>query len=183
MAMEYTAFDKALIQAVTFDIQAQGTKISFQFPPKITSDGRKGEWNEENQPGTEPVAVYKVSGPREMSLIFTYIVDGGEWTTYKVSAQVSNLRSYFSRYRIAGFRGLVVRFKMWYFGGEKSMSCRIKSIDVKHSETIVAPNGDASKAYPLRTDVTVELRMWTKGGPQKTQDLEGLEIQEQPGWY
>jgi hypothetical protein len=186
MPAEYTSFDVALTDSVNLSMPAQGiSKIAFQFPPKITSDGRKGEWNEDNMPGTEPLAVYKLSGPREISLHITYIVDGGKWTTDFIKTQVSNLRGYFARYRVpsAGGRGLVVYFKMWKFGGEKAMSCRIKNIDVKHSETIVAPNGDPSKAYALRTDLTVELRIWSMGGPQQTQKLPGLITSEPPDWY
>ncbi len=183
MPMLYTTFDERLAGTVILEAAAQDLKVEFQFPPKITSDSRKGEWSEKNQPGTEPVATYTASGPRETSLTYTYIVDGGKWTTDKIAQQVSSIRSYFSRYLPKGAKALVFRFRMWKFGGSRTMSYRLKSVDVKHSETIVAPNGDVSRAYALRTDITLELRMWTKGGPNKTQDVPGLELQEVPGWY
>lgn len=185
MPMRYTLQDRNLAEAVKFDFINQGIKIEFQFPPKITSDNRKGEWNEENIPGTEPVATFSKSGPREITLTFTYLVDGGKWTTGAISTHVHNLRGYFSRYRDGdeGFRNLVVAFKMWYHGGEKPISSRIKGVSVKHSETIIVPGGNVNRAYPLRTDVTVDLRLWTKGGPLATQDLPDLVTVEDPNWY
>ncbi len=68
------------------------------------------------------------------------------------------------------------------------MSFRIKSVDVKHSETIVThcSNGAApnvKEAYPLRTDITAEMRLWTKGGAQQTESLNGLRETEEINWY
>ncbi len=190
MPAQITEFDKGLASAVLMQFN-NGPRIAFQFPPKITSDSRKGEWREDNLPGTEPVAVYEKSGPREISLTWTYIVDGSkEWTTDKVAEQVKLMRGYFARTRdtnVQGQRNLVVLFKMWNFGGTNPMSCRIKNVDVKHSDTIVThcTNGDRNydKAYPLRTDITIELRLWTKGNAVQTQDLNILRPQEEASWY
>jgi hypothetical protein len=199
MAMKYTKFDTELCDSILLVLngggrpgnvdkegkQREGLRVKFQFPPKITTDSRKGEWDESSFQGSEQIALYTKSGPREITLIFTYIVDGGKWTTYEISNQVYQLRRYFSNYRgDNGFiRDLAVRFRMWYFGGKDPMSFRIKGVDVKHSETLVAPNGDVSKAYALRTDVTVDLRMWITGGDHKVQDLPDLENFVLTGWY
>jgi hypothetical protein len=190
MPAQITEFDRGLADAVTMQFN-NGPKIVFQFPPKITSDSRKGEWHEGNLPGTEPVAVYQRSGPREISLTWTYIVDGSqEWTTDKVAEQVKIMRGYFARTKdpnVQGQRNLIVFFKMWNFGGSDTMSCRIKSVDVKHSETIVTHctggNKNYDKAYPLRTDITIELRLWTRGSKVETQDLKGLKREEETKWY
>lgn len=189
MPAEYTPFDLALKNAVTLRFN-NGPKIEFQFPPRITSDGRKGDWKENNIHGTEPVAVFEKSGPREIALTWTYIIDGGEWTTSKVAEQVKRMRGYFARTRdpsAQGYRNLIVFFRMWKHGGENEMSARIKSVDVKHSETIVThcrPGDQKIKeAYPLRTDVTIELRLWTKGGQVETADIKGLKQSEEVNWY
>lgn len=188
MAFEHTPIDDALRDAVTLRFNL-GPKIEFQFPPKITTDSRKGEWYEGNLQGTEPIATFQKSGPREISLTWSYIVTGGVWTTEKISQQVKAIRGYFARYRDQNnlaARNLILFFQMWAHGDPsigKQMSCRIKSVDVKHTDTIVAPNGDPSVAYPLRTDIVVDLRLWTKGGPEPTQDLEGLLPNEEQFWY
>lgn len=189
MPAEYTEFDKALADAVTLRFN-NGPQIAFQFPPRITGDSRRGDWKEENVPGTEPVAVFEKSGPREIALTWAYIVDGGTWNTSLVAQQVKTMRGYFARTRdpnIQGYRNLIVFFRMWNHGGNNEMSARIKSVDVKHSETIVSScvNGvpNIKDAYPLRTDITIELRLWTKGGQVATVDIEGLKQTEEVNWY
>lgn len=186
--MRYTEFDLSLISRVELRQSGQAP-VKFQFPPKITSDSRKGEWKEGSLRGFEPVATFDKSGPREMTLTFTYIVDGWKWTTGVISDQVMDLRRYFARVREnkSDYRGLIVYFKMWYHGGTRAATCRFKGIDVKHSETIVAPVGFPERAYPLRTDVTLDLRLWAQGadvdGKQPTQNLSGLDKNTLPGWY
>lgn len=207
---EYTPIDRALCEAafLEFNTQVFGSYyVWFQFPPKMTSDSRKGKWEEGELRGYEPVSVFSTSGPREMSLQFTYIVAGGEWTSQRISDNVHRLRGYFAQVRnSAAARNLVVRFRLWKLGGSTPISCRIKSIDVKHSDTIVVPNGDVTKAYPLRTDVTLELALWTQGLPsnrpnnrpgvaataanaavanpnQAVANLSGLDPAESPEWY
>jgi len=182
--MTYLPIDEELCKAVSFRMPGQELSIEFQFPPKILSDSRKGNWEEKDNVGSEPIAIYKTSGAREISLNFVYIVDGGKWTTKKISEQIRNLRGYFTRYISVGQgRGLVVMFKMWRHGGANEMSCRIRGVDVKHSDSIVVPDGVVSDAYALRSDVTIDLRIWSKGGIQKIQDVPGLRTAQPPDWY
>ena len=160
---------------------AELVEIEFQFPPRITSDNRAAEWREGNLPGSEPVAVYEKSTAREMRLEWTYIVGASsdtDWTTEKIAANVRNLRRYFSKEGNLIGEELIVNFKMWMLGGIDTFTCRIKSVGISHSKTIIVPvssgkepppapirgNADVDKAYPLRTDVSCELRLWTKGG-------------------
>jgi len=190
MVQEYIPIDRALADAVLLDISVLrgATQIAFQFPPKITSDGRKGDWEEKELRGTEPVAVFKTSGPREISLTWTYIVDGGQWTTTRIKEQIRRLRAYFALVRDRRqARNLVGRFKMWKVGGNAPITVRVKSIDVKYGDTIIAPGGRTDDAMFLRTDITVELRLWTKGGRRgrdaRTQDLGDLSPTEPADWY
>lgn len=216
MAMQRTSFDVALASAAVLRFQ-DGPTIDFQFPPRVTTDSRKGDWNDgsgNNFPGSEPVAYFEKPGPREITLSFTYIVEGGTWTTKKISEIVRNLRGYFTRSGSElAQRKLVVFYKLWRLSASSEMTCRIKGVDVKHSETIVTsclgsglqnlgsitpgPAGlafsatsqalqtvSANEAYPLRTDVTLDLRLWTKGleTSPTVQDVEGLKF-ETPEWY
>ncbi len=215
MSMQYTKADMDLRDSVYFQFSQNTGKnigaaldlyIWFQFPPKITNDGRKGKWEEGELPGTEPIAVFETSGSREITLTWTYIVDNSshpglpKWNSDTVAEMVKRIRGYFARVRNgADQRALIVRFKMWNHGDDQLMTCRVKNIDVKHSDTIVAPciNGKikTQKAFPLRTDISIELRIWTEGGPvddknaalaalaEKTVDLKGLVSAERPGWY
>lgn len=184
--------DAAFFQLVFFDPQgvAGGSnkrEVKFQFPPRILSDNRRGSWKEGDLRGTEPISVFKTSGPREMNLSWTYIVDGGDFTTEKIAKQVKLVRGYFAavRDKKERSRNLIARFRYILYGDTNEMTCRIKSVDVKHGDTIICPTGDVEKSFPLRTDISVELRLWTKGGPggEETQNLEGLYKSLTPAWY
>lgn len=194
MASNLTALDNALIGGMLFKFRSEkmlsgdlkyGTKIEFQFPPRFLSDNRKGEWVEGPLRGDEPVAVYAVSGAREITMTWTYIAGarGGEsnslFTPSKIATQIQNLRSYFSNpYKSMSLdSALTVYFHMWRHTGFNQFSCRLKSVDVTYGKALVTnPEGphpqpefptfaDAiHQTYALRTDVTVEMRLWTKVG-------------------
>jgi len=220
MVMVYTSQDRSYIRGIVFELAypfpAPGApgrpgaskRIDFQFPPKITSDGRKGSWEEGELRGVEPIAVFKTSGAREISIKWTYIVDGGDWTSEVVSNNVKKLRGYFAQIKGEGGQptpgareGLIVKFKMWRHGDPRdAMTARIKAIDVKHGETIVCDNVDGRRGaaggancgsafiFPLRTDITVDLRLWSQGsaaqsGDKPHQDLQKLEPSTPPLWY
>lgn len=190
MGQVYTQHDIALRDQCTLTLGVAGEdthNVLFQFPPRILSDNRKGSWKEGDLRGTEPIAAFKTSGPREITLSWRYIVDGGQFTTLVVADQVHKIRGYFAlvRDKSARSRNLIVYFKYILFGGREPISARIKSIDVKHGDTIVSPvNGDIQDSFPLVTDISIDLRLWTKGGEdEETQDLETLRDRLTPEWY
>ena len=216
MVMHYTNQDTSFIKGIVFQFaspldglpgKGNGAYMEFQFPPRITSDNRKGNWEEGELRGVEPVAVFATSGARDISINWTYIVDGGVWTAQRVSNNIKKLRGYFAR--LKGEEGkptktsrelLVVKFKMWRHGDPgKPMTARIKSIDVKHGETIVCDNVDniagssdcsSGHIFPLKSDITVDLKLWTKGihsegdnDDETQQDIDNLEDFATPLWY
>jgi len=217
MVMVYTSQDRSYIKGVKFELanafplghqSGSGKSMEFQFPPKITSDGRKGSWEEGELRGVEPISVFKTSGAREISIKWTYIVDGGKWTAERVSNNVKKLRGYFAQLKGEGGnptpgdrKALVVKFKMWRHGDPRDhMTARIKAIDVKHGETIVSDNADGRRGasggggggsdsiFPLRTDITVDLRLWSHGssaafGEGPHQRLLALLPSTPPLWY
>lgn len=173
-------------------LQLGSGRIEFQFPPKIPSDSRRGTWDEGELRGFEPISTFKTSGPREITLEYTYIVDGAIWTTTKVAEQVKKIRGYFAQVRNAKdeHRNLIVKFKMFLHGGEQPISARLSNINIRHSETYIVPcvggSPDVSKAFPLRTDISLDLRIWTegfKGDDGKIVSLTGLDQFEPPEWY
>lgn len=181
MAQRYTDHDLALAKDVLLELK--NGRILFQFPPKLVTDNRRGIWNDENLRGTEPIAVFSTSGPREMSLQWTYLVDSGKlWNSVVVSSQVRAIRGYFAQVRTnETTRNLVVKFRYGQHTGGDTMTCRVTDISVKHSETLV---GTGKNIYPLRTDVAVELRLWTKGGSgEKLQNIPALADKEKAEWY
>lgn len=211
MTIKYSAQDIDISSNVTFRIAEFGD-IEFQFPPKMLSDNRKGSWSESMVPGTEPVAVYETSGAREFGLSWTYIVDNhstpsglidsgarfpGPWSITRINNQLQKLRGYFSLIRPLdpeaedrelGDDVLIVNFAYPFLTGPRPWSCRLRSVDVKHGETLV---GSGNNIFPLRTDVTVDLRLWTTGVPEyseefkEVQNVEGMLSEPSPEdlWY
>ncbi len=164
MAMEYTPQDLALCDEVILELRSR--RIEFQFPPHILTDNRRGNWVEGKLGGPEPIASFTTSEPREMALSWTYIIDGGLWRLGRVVTNIRAIRGYFQQFRDAGNNreGLVVKFKMFAHGGETSMSARILNVNVKHGETKVIQDafGRSNEVFPLRSDISVDLRLWTQ---------------------
>jgi len=188
MGVFYTGHDIALAEECELQLP-DGQFVNFQFAPRILSDNRKGNWNEGEQRGKEPVAVFQNSGQREMTMSWCYIVDGANWTTEAVVYEIKRIRGYFANVLEpnAEQRSLICGFKYGLYGNQQRFSARIKSIDVKHGDTLVIPSvggiPDTTKAFPLKSDITIDLRLWTKGGDRKVQDLKGLITKETVDWY
>jgi len=167
--------------------------IEFQFPPKITSDSRKGNWAEGDLRGETQIAEFATAGPREISMRWTYIVDadkpgGNGWSIKRITKMVRTLRGYFAILTDHQTRPtqLSIDFKFWCIGGSKKMTGRMKGVDIKYGETLVMPEG-ANGAFPLRTDITADLRLWTQRGYSGAEepDLDIRELEEfvAPDWY
>lgn len=206
MTWKYTPHDRALCDAALLELRrsipgSDGTtiregRIQFQFPPKITSDSRKGDWVEVEKPGVEPTFEFKWSGAREITMAWTYVVDGGTWTIGRITSNIRTLRGYFaeSRNPQSNHKDLVVFFKLWAVGGPDQISALIKNVDVKYGDTIVTEYGPirtlnriGDHSFFLRTDITIDLRIWTKGigegANDKLQDIDPLIDAAPPEWY
>jgi hypothetical protein len=170
----YMAFNEDVIpDAPPFVVlKSRQTRVDFQFPPKVLSDSRKGSWEEIEAWGVAPIAIYKASQPRVISLQATYILDG-DWTADIIKSNVQLIRGYFQRVKDrAGARNaeaekdnrnLAIELKLWAIGGEKPMTFRIGQCDVKYSETLI---GSGNKAWPLKTEINLDLATWTQEGNQ-----------------
>lgn len=176
----------------------ENRRIEFQFPPKVTSDNRKGEWVEAEVQGEEKVAGFKRTGGREMTISWTYVVDSNEegkdrWTIDRISANVRAIRGYFMQIKKIkeDIDIMSVRCRFWCLGGKEYMTGRIRSVDVKYGETMVLKPGGLSglaagdSAYPLRTDVTVDFALWTQGLSDNVvlENVRSLAERIVPSWY
>lgn len=142
--------------------------VKLQFAPKVTSDNRRGNWDEREIWGVEPLAIYKGSSARNITLQLTYINDGDQWTCSTIREQVNLIRGYYMRAAGAGVQGkaMVIRLKLWCIGGKDLMTFRMRSCDVKYSETMVTDSTPTLiglyNYFPLRTDITLDLASWTQ---------------------
>lgn len=175
MAMKYADHDTSLAQSFTLRFKSGGN-VEFQFPPRVTSDGRKGQWNESEIRGREVVAVMTGTSARVFSVTVRYVVDGCTWDAAKISKNLRLLRGYFMKPTAGQHEFLVAYIKCWQIGGSSECTCRLSDVNVKHGETIV---GEGDDAFPMVTDVTLDVRLWSKGGGdasgevQKVQALKG----------
>lgn len=145
-------------------------RVKLQFAPKVTADNRRGNWDEREIRGVEPLAIYRGSSSRNITLQLTYINDGDQWNCSTIREQVNLIRGYFMRAAGPSLQQdiLIVYLRLWCIGGESIMTFRMRSCDVKYSETMVTDtnvnffqNG-SYQYYPLRTDITIDLASWAK---------------------
>lgn len=151
-------------------------QIQFQFPPRIRSDSKSGEWQEtKTLMLSEPIAIFKNGNPRTFSLKWEYLVDGDIWTTERIANICRNLRGYFARTDMKYIKradiGLyTVYFKLWLHGDAEKMTCRIENVNITHSETIIIPEtedlsrgvnkiqGSAQNVIDIATDSSENVR-------------------------
>jgi hypothetical protein len=163
-----------------------GGEVDFQFPAIIESDNKHVEYTEGNLANIEPLAVFKGSKAREISLKWYYIVTGAKlnnvtWNCKNIADRVKRVRGYFYQ-TINNFtqgKGLQVTFKAYdivggvlggtpaiAFGGGatankgKEITFRPAGIDVSYSDRIIT---DSSGTYAFKTDLKMKLNLWSQG--------------------
>ncbi len=182
--MSLTNIDLALASAASLTIK--GSRVPFQFPPKVTSDSKAGDWKEEAKRGLEPTVVWTSGKSRTLAIEWTYIVGekgpgGYIYTTEFIKQTVAWLRAYYIEKNVKGVgEDLIAKLKLWLIGGTKEYAVRFLTIDVTHGKSIVVPDGNVNLAFPLRTDVKAKAAIWTdnrvnaKAGEAKIR-IKGLE--------
>lgn len=152
---------------------ATAYSLPLQFPPKIKKDDRNASWNVAKMFGREPVVTTSSNDPRKISLETSYVVEGGEWSNIRIASICRKLRSYPLTMAADGYmKNLIVYIpRFWLFGAyDDAGSFKdqagdapfvFESVSISHSDTLVASrNGsqvDASKMWPLRTDIQIGL--------------------------
>ena len=158
------------------------TFVEFQFPPRITSDGRAVEWSEVNPTGGKEQATTNKLKERRLTLEWTYIVGMAGWSSEKVKKNVALTRTYFDAAFIANiWLDMAIKLKLWLLGGSQEMSFRATSVETTYGKAIIVPNGDVDRAYALRTDMRLNLISWTGGLDAQT--IGDVAAKTLPGWY
>jgi hypothetical protein len=167
MADTLSEMDTKLSSGVEFIIgDPELAKIIFQFPPKILTDNRTGSWDEVELMGDQPVSIYKGSGARKFTLEWVYVIGAAGWDTNKVREQITTLRSYYTKSSNSLLKGFIVKFKMWKFGGNNPMTCRLGNIDISHGKALFVQDGDITMAHPVITTIKVAMQPWINGGSE-----------------
>ena len=167
-------------------------KIEFQFPPVIKSDSKMGSYIEKDIRNIEPLAIFAGAKAREVELKWTYIITGGTWTINKVANLVKGVRGYFYATLAEGMSrasNLIVRFRSGSVVGVpgQTWTFRAEGINVAYSDVMVSDgsavgsNGVFSLgvAFPLRTDLTMKLKLWSRAERMSTDyGIKGVTVDE-----
>lgn len=176
--MLYTGSDRQAIGG--FSLELLGSKVEFQFPPRIPSDGRSGDWEDKpSAVGWEPAAFYRGAGARTITLEFDYIYDGRTWTADKITKQLRLCRGYYTApaFDKGGGSQLVGKIKISKHGGNTPMSCRLTATDVKHAGPLIR-----GELY-LKSTVTLTIKIWGNANENKQiQPIQNI-LQISPDWY
>lgn len=104
---EYSPSDIRALQNVQIIIRNElnggnGKRVRLQFPPRVTSDGKSSNWMEFDIASYEPLAVWRGSSARSITVEFDYVVDGSSnhehgvvWDIETIASQLRLLKSYF----------------------------------------------------------------------------------------
>lgn len=142
--------------------------IPFQFPPRITSDGKEMNWDEHHEIRQwEPWVMFNGATPRHLTLETHYVVtskskSSGGWTPHRVAEVLRTYRSYF--YQTQGAVGPdnmpLIAFHMYEFVPKTAGPVFWKSKGVT-----MTPDGgyikDGDSILPLITKVSINLDMVT----------------------
>jgi hypothetical protein len=150
-------------------------RIPFQFPPKILSDNKGSNWQEQDVANYEPFALYMGGSARTFTIQWSYIITDTEpgstmgvetgWDVTRIATAVKSVRSYFyqSMMNIGPFgAAMILGIQMYDIIGipndtANATTFRADGLDVAHSETLIKQNDDI---YPLRTDLSLKCKFW-----------------------
>lgn len=151
--------------------------VSFQYPPRVKSDARIGEWTSTASQGgnsnspvqEEPVFTYEGGGPRKIQLEWDYVIDEENWPITRIQDNLLRLRSYAAnidaKNQPAGGGGnkfynqLVIKFRCYAIGGKDLMSYRADGVTITHDDTLITVNG---RTFPQKSTVSMNLASWPK---------------------
>jgi hypothetical protein len=169
--------------------QVLGKKIPLQFPPRVKTTSKAGNYEEQDSDAYEPVAVWKGSKGTNMTVELTYVVTGGAWNVAGVSSAVHTVMSYFYRDIVAGQQKamsplLQVRmYEVAPFAQGQISTWRVLDASVSYSDEIIL---DGSKAYHQKATVTMNLMMYTRifdRNEKAKQDIESAVQKPLKEWY
>lgn len=137
--------------------------VPLQFPPRVKSRQKAGDWSVDDITSYEPLAIYMGSKESKMTMELKYVVTGGDtWNVDFISKAVHTVMGYFYRSMDAASQGApLVKIKVYEIApaADKTCTFRMNSASVAYSDEIIL---DGAKAYPQVTTVTLDLAMFTQ---------------------
>lgn len=192
MAFNVNEYDRNLISQLSMKAVGpapigggyfNGGNIPFQFPPRIKSDSKSGNWQEIDVFTYEPQVIFWGANARKITLEITYVATGGDWTTRKISEIVKDLRAIL----YSDVKG--TELPMWELNlyrhiptSDEISTWRTISASEKPGDTFITIEGFT---YAFRTDITMELQMITQIEKEnkKHQALKNARKKPKQLWY
>jgi len=182
-------------------LPGSGGWVPFQFPLIVKSDNKQIEWEETNLRNIEPLVVFKGSKAREIHIEWHYIVTGSSigrgdqsWTAESIASIVKKIRGFFymSMFSELTQNSMAVQFRAYDVVGSphagiSSFSFRSDGVDVKYGDVLI---NDAGTIFPLRTDLSMKLKLWSKAEDKNKKAMLNMEwlksaneLVGNPEWY
>ena len=208
--MEYTKYDRRIASASVSLVYANKmvafgpNRIEFQFPPRVKSDSRTGEWTamaasggKSNSLGLEePVYTYQGGNPRKIQMEWDYLVTDGEinafnqgglaWTVDRITRNLRTLRRYAANPNALLNNGvdpwdqLVIKLILYDIGGQESMSYRSDGVTITYDDGLFT---GSDRTFPLKTTVAMTLYSWPIVGPGDGVVLANGQVRTFVDWY
>lgn len=189
MVERYTPHDETLAEAARMEIGPEDNllpaaidKITFQFPPKVTADGKSSIWKLRSRVAYEPIVTWDGANPRAITVEMTYVVSGDPWTAEKIR----DITREFKRYHYGKISGRatihIITMKLFDIVGANG-KFRITDTSVKYSDNYVT-QGEIT--WPKVTTITINCELVTQtdvGGEIEKNKLVNLEKIAEPQWY
>lgn len=156
-----------------------GGRLTLQFPPKITTDSKSANWQEENKGSYEPLLIWLGSNARKITIELTYIVDGNQFTTSVIADITKTVKAYFYREIQDNQNIPIVKLQIYnHMDPNSTADFRLLDASISHGETIIQ---DASGQFPLLTKITMTAALVTQ--VKNKQEIPSLEEVPPTEWY
>lgn len=139
--------------------------IILQFPPKINTDSKAANWQEDMRYGSEEFAMWKGAKARIVNIELNYVVWGSIWTQDKIQQSVQKIKQHLY------VSGVGVKDKVPFIFiegwnvikvGEKSKPAfRLMGVNITYSKEYV---GSGKNYWPLHTKIDLQCKLFTKEG-------------------
>lgn len=190
MTFELAGIDAALANAVQLNFINDPEPVSgfpggagllpLQFPPRIVSDSKSADWQEDFKASFEPILTFKGSAARKITIEIIYIVDGQKFTAQTVATLTKKVKGYFYRNLKGSDKIPIVKMKFYAHAGQTiPADFRLIDVNIAHGETLIK---DKDGTFPLMTKMTITAALTTQA--QGRQNLKAS-LRDTPigDWY
>lgn len=166
-------FDSQVANSVI--LRVGGKRIQFQFPPRITSDGKSSNWKSIFQASWEPLKIYWGSEARKLSFEAEWIATGsGVFTPQGIAEQMRTVKEYFYSAQVGRGPYPLVKLKAYEIVPSEA-PFRLMDFSDSLGETLVRSGG---AIFPLYSKMTLSLELATNisGKPAEGVDVKKPKI-------